>query len=241
VSSYTPPPDVAYTVAFDGEGRRTVTSQLAGVEGINIVEHSFPDALVHPYFRAGINVDVPLYSGRAVVRTAEGDHAVQAAIRLRWRPACQIFLEGHAGGDEKVGSFWNSPPASESSLFVPISSVDLLHDWRPTGPIEIAQETSDVWFSISERLGAQDHGDGAGLDSVRFLVPNGWHAPVGAKGIADPNFLPRYWYGRIEAAGGDWNLILDEVRENSGKKARDELLAVRGVALTQVGTAPGGW
>ena len=44
---------------------------------------------------------------------------------------------------------------------------------------------------------------------MTFLVPNGWEAFNGT-GICDPTDLKRHWLGRTHAAGGGWQVILDQ-------------------------------
>ncbi|MGW3996029.1 hypothetical protein ACWEF6_21275 [Amycolatopsis sp. NPDC004772] len=212
-------------VTIEG-GRRVVTYSIG--DG-HLLEHDFPDA-VKPFYRpSGVNEDVLLFAGD--FRFAAEEVPFSGDIRWRWGPTPRLEFRGSRPTQEEdlerafrrhsPTDFW----AKEQDLLV-----DLAEGVVPPQPTE-APEPRLQSHIVSGPV-EQQVGDGSQLDSVTFMIPNGWRS-FDATGICDPDNLKDTWHGRTVARGDGWIVTIDTCREMSDQW--DALQDTRGYRFTHVG------
>jgi hypothetical protein len=199
-------------VVVDDRGRRTVSWSMQVEDGPVTFTHDFPDAVRHHYEAGGPGEDLLLYAGAFSV---DDDDGYAGDVRWRWGRRPHIEVRGHrptTSNDlqklfDSTEGMWVQP----STL-----GIELLDGVLPAQPASLPQaepETDPPVRPVSSRSLSrrveQELGTASALHHVTFLIPNGWEGFNGT-GICDPTDLKRHWRGRTHAAGGGWQVILDE-------------------------------
>ena len=199
-------------VVVDDRGRRTVSWAMQVEDGPVTFTHDFPDAVRHHYEAGVPGEDLLLYAGAFSV---DRDDGYAGDVRWRWGRRPYIEVRGHrptTSNDlrelfDSTEGMWVQP----STL-----GIELLDGVLPAQPASLPQAEPEMdppvrpvsSRSLSRRV-EQELGTASALHHVTFLVPNGWEGFNGT-GICDPTDLKRHWRGRTHAAGGGWQVILDQ-------------------------------
>jgi hypothetical protein len=200
-----PDPDDSLTVDHEN-GQRIVRWGGTDSAGARfVVEHKFPDAIRHHYKPGGVGEDVVLYSGP--FRRGDDSDPFDGSVRWRWTDPPRVQAYGTRPTTTKAlmdlmaaqqqASRWTD----HSHLHI-----DMAGEAVPPQPTE-DQPLTNVGQMITPRV-EQQVGEGADLERVTFLIPNGWEAHDG-HAACDPDDLTRYWYGRLNADGGGWSVTID--------------------------------
>lgn len=222
---------------IDEDGKRMVRWTIPGSDGGQlVVRHDAPDMLKHLYSPKGQNEDVPLFAGRYVWAGENTDRPFEGDVRFMWRPSPRVVARGRraVSTDELAAMFEPSGAA-----WVTAPTIDLVDEHRtvpepPTGPTEPPQTGDDVSVLVAERLGNQTFGEPNCLEKVTFLIPNGWRSTNGTV-ICNPADRRHRWRGRLEAAGGRWQIVIDALPQTTNPRYWKSRRSEGGYAFTHVG------
>lgn len=190
------------------DGTRVVTVTYESSDGSVVrVEHDYPDAIRHHYQPTGMDEDVLLYAG--AFSSTDGSRTYQGDVCFRWRPTPRVESTGECPTDANdLAGLFNFEGREEMWVVPDALVFDLADDALPSQPMERMVPHGLPGYGVAKSLVQQALGDPSDLESVTFLIPNGWNGFDGI-GICDPDHPETTWHGRTVASGDGWTVTFD--------------------------------
>ncbi|MEU2834587.1 hypothetical protein ABZ667_39100 [Streptomyces lavendulae] len=227
------PPNIEIT--YEPDGTRIVTQTLTRSDGQPFtITHRHPDALSHHYTPGEAGEDLRLYSGGFINgngRYYTGD------VSFTWNPSPRIQVTGtrEITADDYDDLFSDDTPRSGiwSDIHeVLVEQPDSLVPQQPRNlSPALAPETD--YESIADPVTGEIGSSKAQLDSLTFLIPNGWESHD-ASYICNPHNPVQRWSGRTTTAGDGWTITFDRLQQMNSK-AWTHLRDSAGTRFTHIG------
>ncbi|WP_157551529.1 hypothetical protein [Micromonospora globosa] len=229
-------PDGSRRVSLDSDaaGNRVVEQRIRTIDGRSLViRHQHPDVLTHPYFVEGVNPEACLYQGRFGFAADSNPTMLEGDIRFKWSPNTRIVAQGFR--DVSLVDLHDSLKPLDERLWMDLATVRF-----PSGVKGFVQSKDCVLADPPERsslyqdeIGPQELGAGP-VDSIRFLVPNGWDAYDGSM-VCSPDNFTYSWNARVQVQSSDWSVTIDRTKQASRRDFWKGLKDVGGSAVTHIG------
>ncbi|MET9721405.1 hypothetical protein [Streptomyces zaomyceticus] len=229
-----PEPNANVQITYEADGTRVVTWNRYRADGSPApVSHRSPDALIHHYAPGDVGEDVRLYSGGFVDDRGKyftGD------VSIIWRPSPRVHVSGTRElTEDDYGDLF--PETARTGLWSDVPEVlveqpDNLVPQQPDAPYS-SEPPAVSYERIAHRIVGELGDSSSDLDSVTFLIPNGWEAHDGSY-ICNPHNRRHRWSGRMTTSGDGWTVTFDRVQEMDSK-AWTALRDSAGARFTHVG------
>ncbi|MFG2768577.1 hypothetical protein [Streptomyces rubiginosohelvolus] len=230
-----PEPNANIQVTHEADGRRTVTWNRYRPDGsAEPVSHHFPDTISHHYSPRGAGENLRLYSGGFI--DGRGKY-LKGDVNIVWTPSPRVHVTGTRElTEDDLGDLLAAPAGSGIWSDIPevlVEQPDNLVPPQPDETYEPAEPPETSHESIADRIVGELGDRSMDLDSVTFLIPNGWDAGDSSR-ICNPHNLLQFWPGRMTTSGDGWTVTFDRVREMDDKAWRD-LRDSAGARFTHIG------
>ncbi|MFE4206323.1 hypothetical protein ACFRSX_35595 [Streptomyces goshikiensis] len=227
------PSDVEIT--YESDDTRVVAQTFTRPNGQTLtVSHCHPDALRHHYTPGELGEDLRLYSGGFV--NGHGKYYT-GNVGFTWHPSPRVQVTGTRELTDDDYNDLFPDDATRTGIWSDIHEVlveqpDSLVPQQPQD-VSVAAAPETNYESIADRVAGQIGNSKADLDSLTFLIPNGWEA-YDASYICNAHNPVQRWSGRTTTAGDGWTITFDRLQPMDSQAWR-QLRDSAGIRFTHVG------
>ncbi|MEK6438931.1 hypothetical protein [Pseudonocardia sp. T1-2H] len=219
------------------EGGRTVvyTTHKTSDAGTIVARQDFDPVVAHHYRPAGIGNDIPIYTGKfSLAPDLNVEH--EGDIHFTWNPTPRLIARGGANRSIIDDIFGAAGDPTEAPKWTRMGDVHVDTSLgippQPSGEPSIWDKgITNSW--MEDRIASPDVGEGDDLDSLTFLIPNGWQS-IGGTRVRDREKPWVWWDGGIRVQAAGWALTLDPIASLS-RKYWQQLAASGTSDVTHVG------